>query len=871
MKFDISCAGLTFSTKWKRITVDWLQLTKKLKTTARTSETTTEYHRLKKDGKPGRKQQHKIKDVGGFVGGTLSSGHRKKSTILCRGIVTLDLDNVDVTSSDVWELFKDAFSDSPIEGCMYSTHSHTPDSPRLRLIIPLSREVSPAEYIPIGRKIADLIGIEMFDATTYQPERFMFWPSTPSDGEFIYKRSRGEFLNPDTILDLYEDPNDVNQWPLSKIEHKIISDTIGKQQDPTEKPGIIGAFCRVYSITGAIDAFLSNVYEPGEVDSRFTFIEGSSYNGLAVYDDKFAYSHHNTDPAGGQTCNSFDLVRLHKFGKLDIDVKDSTLTTNLPSYKAMTTFCVNDKQVRKQSVNERLDEAKELFADLIEPEGSGAPKTGGKPKSNTSSKQKGKRAKTGLNEGNGDSDEVENVEIEIVEEIDDTWKEKLELDKQKNVLCTTNNMLLIVTNDPLFKGAFAMDLFSMRIVAKRPLKWRGKHNQVVNLDIDLDANFEALVNVTEDTNRYIDDADLAFIRWYIETAYKMAYAPKKLEDAISVCAGRQAYHPIKDFLNGLKWDGVQRIKYLFHDYLGADNSPYTREVSTIFFTAAVSRVFRPGCKFDYMPVLIGEQGAQKSSFIRAVAAPWFSDSLFSMGDKSSFEQIQGSWVIEVAELSAMKKSDVDSVKHFISKPDDKYRPAFGRLVKNNPRTCVFFGTCNNEKFLKDDTGNRRFWPIQIGVVDRKLSLSKDFTNNDRLQIWAEAVELYKGGQKLYLSKKLELIAKDIQTGFTDIDERIGMVEQYINCLVPLDWDEMYPGERAIWYKDFTEGTADKPAILKRDRICAHEIAAELFQMELKYCTNNYIRQINTMLKNIKGLTPDVLRFKWYGLQRGFKF
>jgi len=231
---------------------------------------------------------------------------------------------------------------------MYSTHSHTPSAPRLRLVIPLKRPVSPDEYQAVSRRIAGDLGIDFFDDTTYEAHRLMYWPSTSKDGEFIFKYLDEEWADPDEILARYPDWKDPSYWPESsqtKAERKKLAD---KQGDPREKPGIVGAFCRTYTIAQVIEKFLSDVYAPGDDPSRYTYIPGSTAGGLVLYDrDNFAYSYHATDPICGKLCNAFDLVRLHKFGDLDDDAKEGTPVNKLPSYLAMQELAEKDEMVRK--------------------------------------------------------------------------------------------------------------------------------------------------------------------------------------------------------------------------------------------------------------------------------------------------------------------------------------------------------------------------------------------------------------------------------------------------------------------------------------------------------------------------------------------
>jgi P4 family phage/plasmid primase-like protien len=329
--------------EWKNREMLWSELVKKLSETIRTHEAYGEYKKLPKA------ERDDIKDVGGFVGGTLKGGRRKADCVVWRQIITLDADHVE---GDLWAGVEVMFSHGC---CMYSTHSHSPSSPRLRLVIPLKRPVSPDEYQAVSRRIAGDLGIDFFDDSTYQPHRLMYWPSTSKDGEFIFKYLDEEWADPDEILARYPDWKDPSYWPessRSKTERKRQAE---RQGNPKEKPGIVGAFCRTYSVEDVLEKFLKDVYEPCEDPTRYTYIPGSSSGGLVLYQDgDFAYSHHATDPTGGKLCNAFDLVRLHKFGELDDEAKDGTPVNKLPSYMAMQRLATEDKAVKNTLDKERL-------------------------------------------------------------------------------------------------------------------------------------------------------------------------------------------------------------------------------------------------------------------------------------------------------------------------------------------------------------------------------------------------------------------------------------------------------------------------------------------------------------------------------------
>lgn len=268
----------------RNIEISWQELLNKVSSTQRTCESVSEYRNLPKV------EQDNIKDVGGFVGGRLREGRRKSGFVEYRSMLTLDMDHPD---SSVWEditLFFD------FTCCIYSTHRHTAGNPRYRLIIPLSRKVSPDEYTAVARMVASDIGMEKFDDTTYEPARLMYWPSTSRDGEFVFEKQDGVLLDPDKVLSRYDNWHDSSKWPVSLNQPGIVKSSALKQADPLEKKGLIGAFCRSYSIREAIGRFLKDVYRPSLVEGRFDYIPADSTAGLIIYDDKFAFSHHATDP-----------------------------------------------------------------------------------------------------------------------------------------------------------------------------------------------------------------------------------------------------------------------------------------------------------------------------------------------------------------------------------------------------------------------------------------------------------------------------------------------------------------------------------------------------------------------------------------------
>lgn len=329
-QLTISSAGNRWAKKWNRQTLYWSELIDKLRTPVRSTETLAEYLRLPKS------KQDELKDVGGFVAGTLKDDLRKATSVIGRDLITLDFDNIPAGATDEVLRRIDAL------GCgyaVYSTRKHEPVKPRLRILFPLDRTVTADEYEPIARKIAEYIGIEMCDPTTFQASRLMYWPSCCSDSMYVFTYGDKPILSADGTLGLYKDWRDISSWaqvPGVQKTHQKLAD---KQGDPTEKQGVVGAFCRVYDVYQAIAKFLPGVYVDCDLPGRYTYSGGSTTGGAIIYEDgKFLYSHHATDPAGGKLCNAFDLVRYHKFSEMDDDAKPDTPVNKLPSYTAMSQF-----------------------------------------------------------------------------------------------------------------------------------------------------------------------------------------------------------------------------------------------------------------------------------------------------------------------------------------------------------------------------------------------------------------------------------------------------------------------------------------------------------------------------------------------------
>lgn len=808
-QITITTGRSRMDTSWRAQKLMISELWERLRTPTRGTETVQQYLAMTKG------QQDDLKDVGGYVAGALTGPRRKAGTVAGRDVLTLDLDNIPPGATDSVCARVEALG---CGYCIYSTRKHRPDAPRLRVLLPLDRTATADEYEPCARRMADMIGMDLADPSTFEASRLMYWPSCCSDGQYIFYAADKPLLSVDGLLATYEDWRDVSAWPVSPGA-VAPARLAARQGDPEAKHGIVGAFCRVYDVPAAMATFLPGIYEETSVAGRYTFTGGSTTGGAVLYDGgKFLYSHHATDPCGGRLVNAFDMVRLHRFGDRDDTAAPGTPVNRLPSFSAMAELATNDRRVSGLVLQERWNEATDGFA-AVEPVQIG-------------------------DAASGPQAAVEPPRPDP--EINDTgWMKKLKVSAKTGLpQDTIDNAWIIMEHDPRLRGNFSLNLFSGRGEVLGKLPWSPSGDR-----------------------RPWEDNDNAGLYWYMEKFYQITNR-SKIDGALSLHSRRHAFNDVQAYLQGLEWDGVERLDTLFVDYLGAEDSDYTRAVTRKAFAAAVARAMVPGTKFDQMVILSGTQGLGKSTLLDKMSKGWFNDSIRTFEGKEASELLQGVWIVEVGELEAFRRTDVSRIKQFISQRADRFRAAYGRHVKEMPRCCVFFGTTNSAEYLQDRTGNRRFWPVDVGLAPARLSVWKDLPGNID-QLWAEAVVRWRMGEPLYLTGDLAEAAQQHQEAHRESGTREGLVLDWLQRPVPRDWAKWDLNRRRAFWGGGIAG--DGLELVPRDRVCALEVWCELLDGQpgaMKYAD---AREINDILASVDGWekTPGSIRFGYCGKQKGF--
>lgn len=788
------------ATVWTGQELYWSEFVARISLPVRTQESFAAYMQMRKP------EQDALKDTGGFVGGTLNGTRRKNENAGERHLITLDADTIEPGGT------QRVLTTLSMLGCayaVYSTRKHEGAAPRLRIILPLDVPCSAEEYEPIARKVAQYIDMKIFDPTTFEAVRLMYWPSCSKDSEYVFLYEDKPFLSASGVLAAYTDWRDVKEWPEVPGAAKLRDRSAKKQGDPLDKKGVVGTFCRMFSIEDAMERFIPGIYEPSADTGRFTYVEGSTVGGAVLYDDgKFLYSHHATDPCSGKLVNAFDLVRLHLFAEADEEAKPDTPVGNLPSFRSMCELAAGIPEIAEALAKERYEAAVSSFSE---------------------------------------------VEETLQEDSDSGWLMKLRMNAQTGKpLNTIQNVRTVLENDPHIAGRICHDEMSGRPVVRDALPWEPQ--------------------VRPYKERQWKDEDDAGLRSYMELVYGIT-GKERILDGFAVFAMNNRVNRLKDYLLATQWDGIPRVDTLLTDYFGAVDSLYTREAIRKTLVAAVARIMEPGTKFDNMLILAGKQGIGKSTFFRYLGLGWYSDSLATFEGKDAAELLQGYWILEAGELTGMTKTEMNAVKQFLSRCDDVYRAAYGRRTEKHPRQCIIVGTTNEQEFLKDYTGNRRFWPVDLGEGSHGKNIWKDLPE-EVPKIWAEAVCLYQLGEPLVLSSEAEKLAVRAQEDHQEAGYSEGLIREFLERKVPKDWYNRTMYERRNWLdSEFDQKQTGDDSLMHRDRICAIEVWNECFRMAgYNRMKKSDAKEINSVLEKLPEWERQKTNIRFggeYGHQRGF--
>ena len=403
-------------------------------------------------------------------------------------------------------------------------------------------------------------------------------------------------------------------------------------------------------------------------------------------------------------------------------------------------------------------------------------------------------------------------------------KAMLDTTEKGGVRNSIKNCLTVFQYDPLLSGAIAYNLLTDRTDIVKPIGY------------------------DRSPSASMTDTDMKYIRLYLEENYDLT-SEKKIIDAADLAAHQNSYHPVRDYLNSLTWDGTERIRYCLHHFLGAEADEYTFQALRLFLLGAIHRAFRPGCKFEVMLCLVGGQGAGKSTFFRLLAGKdeWFSDDLRKLDDENVYRKLQGHWIIEMSEMIATANAkSIEEIKSFLSRQKEVYKIPYETHPADRLRQCVFGGTSNAMDFLPlDRSGNRRFLPVQVCPEQAEVHILEDeaASRSYLRQVWAEAMTIYRaGGWKLTFSPEMVRYLKEHQKDFMPEDTKAGMIQAFLDS---------YTG----------------------DTVCSKQLYKEALNHAFDEPKQWEIREINEIMNQcVTGWTyfSNPRNFAGYGRQKGWE-
>jgi len=693
-------------------------------------------------------RQRTLKGIAGWMmRGSIKKGeNRNRNSIQPSKLMTLD---IDYATPEFVEML---LAGKILPGAAFiahSTRSHTPEKPRLRIIIFLKDAVSRDRYQAASRITAQAADPEMqwVDKVSFRPAQMMYMPTVSKDMEkhYVFYEQGGELWDHEDAIEQWELLNDsatdIANLPRTPGEDEL-REAADFAEDPLDKKGPVGDFCRAYSITDLVEGkdgepgILAHLYTATEwhngAITRMTWLGGGSSNGAVVYDDKFVYSHHGTDPTADKLVNAYDLVRIHLFEKFDEKADSDTAMKDLPSTKKMTEFLSDNKHFRIAQTESRYNIEDMLSDDDVDYDAG---------------------SERDIDEGElSEMDDLLGTPVASIAapRLRKSHRRNLAEKPPKNWIAS---QLSLTADGKIENNSWNIGM----ILMNDPRLWRkigrNEFNYQIAMVDDVKSKMELLVPYEckdkDNGDRWQDHFD-NLCRTLLEAptdkgGYGMSVPMEKVRQQIDNVARRNSFHPVQERIldhaeNGEPGFDIERV---FLDYFGAkEDNAYTRQASRLFMIASVARVFEPGCKFDFAVIFEGKQGLGKSTAIkRLYGQEYFGELETDLGNKKeTAEHMMGKWALELPELSALTKgkADANSTKSFMSRQHDDVRLSYEKHMAQLPRQCVIYGTTNNKEYLSDPTGNRRFWPMPV----KDEPIDSIAIMRAKASIWRAAYEAY---------------------------------------------------------------------------------------------------------------------------------
>lgn len=701
-----------------------------------------------------------------YLPGTIKDHHRKRENIISRSAITLDLDGAQAGG---FEVLTGYLRDK--QYFWHTTFSHSAEKPSYRFIIPLTEDISPELYESLVMQIIAANTKANIDTASCSPAQIMFTPASADPENYMWGENTGRLA--DAKAWVKEANGGESVVPLARIK---------KRGNPEEVPGIIGRFNKAFpTLDELVEVFeLPYVYVPEVGRYRYAGSSIHSTPGMSEIEENpgYFYSWHAKDPASGYAQNSFDLLRIHKFGELDEGYSGPPV--HAPSYKAAKDFIETHESFKQR-------ESEDAYAGVIA-------RLEGAMVQNTPVSQSGARSND-MFALPGDEPEVPTAPNEEEVNAKTDWVKQLTWDK-KTQQCenTFMNLELIFQNDPFLKG----------------LGWceRGGYESWTKDGY----------NFADGAPHQLNNIDVTLIQSHIEKYYNIRNIPKqRVEQFIELAIAENRFDPVQDYLNSLEWDGVPRLNTCIP---GVEYSDYNEMVARKALIGAVARALKPGVKADQSLILAGEAGLGKSWWVERMSKG-FSSVLGPIDRKDTLISASRGWIITSDEGHALSKAEFNQLKEFMTLTQDTYRPPYERAAQTVKRRWVIWGTTNDPKMLREREGNRRFLIVDI---QEKADFDK-YTDEYVDQVWAEAVHAFKSGESHILNEAEEALAESVRVLHTQTDDLADMISEGVDVLLPGDWDTKTVSQRTSYMLQVEQGMTG--GSVERETISPVEVWTEI--------------------------------------------